>query len=220
MNTPRESELALLEKSQLFLRRLRQQRTAPPALVDAWDRFYARYDGVIRRFVERRGVLGVDADDCVQDVWCYVIRKLTDFRPPRNRLGIHAWLFRISVSVAANWYRARKGTASPRQSVLEQKEPVDNRQTEAETLSEQQRQTDLVETFVGAMRRQVSEVNLRVVEMRFLEERSVGDVALALGLTRQQVWYRQHRVLTKIRGWAKTRLNNGHGNGYGNGHGD
>lgn len=208
-----ESELALLEKAQAFLRCLSKGRPASPALIAAWDRFYERYRRVIRRFVERRGVYGVDADDCVQDVWFYVVRKLKDYRPPRNRLGIHAWLYRISTSVAANWYRARKRTDTPTPGALEQKEHVGGPQSEAEFANDKQRQTDLVQKCIGAMREKVSDMNRRVVEMRFLEERSVADVAVALGLTRKQVWYRQHRVLAKIRSWAKTGLNNGHVNG-------
>jgi len=200
-----ETELSLLEKAQAFLRCLRERRPAPSTLIDAWERFYERYSGVIRRFVERRGVFGVDADDCVQDVWIYVVRKLKDFQPPRNRLGIHAWLYRISVNVATSWYRARKRTTTPLRDAVEQQEAADEK-TEGEALAEQQQRSLLVRECIGALRENDTEVNCRVVEMRFLEQRSVSDVAVALGLTCKQVWYRQHRVLARIRNWASSGL--------------
>jgi hypothetical protein len=35
--------------------------------------------------------------------------------------------------------------------------------------------------------------------MRILEKRSVEETAAALGLTAEQVWYRQHRQVRKLR---------------------
>ena len=65
----------------------------------------------------------------------------------------------------------------------------DERQWELETLR----------TVLTELQGEVSEVNYRVLHMRLLEGRAVQDVATTLGLTREQVWYRQHRTLKKLR---------------------
>ena len=55
------------------------------------------------------------------------------------------------------------------------------------------------ETFMEEQRAQLSETNWRLLQMRCLEGRSVPEVASELGLTSEQVWYRQHRLMKKLK---------------------
>jgi DNA-directed RNA polymerase specialized sigma24 family protein len=48
------------------------------------------------------------------------------------------------------------------------------------------------------LRQEVTETNWRLLRMRCLEGREVADVAAELGLSSEQVWYRQRRLMKKL----------------------
>ncbi|HUG93557.1 MAG TPA: hypothetical protein VML55_22140 [Planctomycetaceae bacterium] len=53
-----------------------------------------------------------------------------------------------------------------------------------------------------ATRRGVSETNVRLLELRLVEGRDVAETAAELGISAEQVWYRQHRMVKKPGGTA------------------
>ena len=56
-----------------------------------------------------------------------------------------------------------------------------------------------VREAVEALRGRATPVSHAVLQMRVLEGRGVDEVATALGLTPEQVWYRQHRLMGRLR---------------------
>jgi len=58
---------------------------------------------------------------------------------------------------------------------------------------------ELVANALDQLEGQTSELNYRVFHMRVMEELSVQEVADRLDLSRQQVWYRQHRAMKAFR---------------------
>lgn len=54
---------------------------------DAWEEFCARYESLIRDFARRRGVVGADADDVVQDVLIALTKSMPGFQydPARGK---------------------------------------------------------------------------------------------------------------------------------------
>ena len=63
---------------------------------------------------------------------------------------------------------------------------------------EQQWERELLETLLEELRQEITETNWRLLQMRCLEGRDVPDVAAELGLSSEQVWYRQRRLMKKL----------------------
>jgi hypothetical protein len=61
----------------------------------------------------------------------------------------------------------------------------------------------LVETVFGQVKNEVSDLSYRIFCRRLFEGQSVEQVAAALRLRPQAVWYRYYRVLRKLRQRAR-----------------
>ena len=77
-----ETHDSLLNHAKEYLRYVLNDTAPDSVLAVAWDEFYKMYDDVIRRFAISRGVPYSQLDDCAQEVWSDVMRRLTLFDRP------------------------------------------------------------------------------------------------------------------------------------------
>jgi len=57
---------------------------------------------------------------------------------------------------------------------------------------------EFVAKALARLKRETSQLNYGIFHMRMIEELSVQEVADRLDLSRQQVWYRQHRAMSAL----------------------
>ena len=195
-----DTYLPLLKNTQAYLRSLLERQAPDTVLTEAWEHFYRIYNGVIRRFVIAHGIRDADVDDCVQDVWSEVAARLVEFRRPRNRPGLRAWLYTLVRSTTTNVLRgkARHPAGSLDEAIRAGDEPSSNESDPAD-VCQWQWENALLSTVLAELRSEVSQRNSRLLHMRLIETRSVAEVAAALSLTREQVRSRQYRMLRKLR---------------------
>lgn len=194
-----ETHLTLLSSAQEYLQAMMSHSAPDSELASAWSDFYRTYSTLIRKFVISCGVRDTDVDDCLQEVWAEVSQRLTAFRRAENRPGLRAWLYTIVRSKATNMFRRTKrqpagvgGDDNP------YAEPADSRPGPADRY-EWNWQAALVQTLLEELKAEVSELNYAVVHRRLVEGQEIGEVAAALSITPEQVRYRQHRMLKKLR---------------------
>ena len=201
LNSDQESKL--LERTKEYLRSRLEQRAPDTILSGAWEEFYRVYSDLIQRFVIASGVRGANVDDCVQDVWTEVATRLVDFEYSPERPGLRAWLYAVVRGKATNLFRrtTRRAAQSLSDATHAGSEPVSTDADPADRY-ELRWEVALLETFLIDLRNEVSELNFRVLTLRMIEERSVADVAATLELTAEQVRYRHHRMLKKLRARA------------------
>jgi RNA polymerase sigma factor (sigma-70 family) len=195
-----QTNVELLGLTQEYLR-CELQRVAPDSLlVTAWDEFYWIYSGLLRRFAVAQGLRGTDVDDCLQEVWMEVARSLNGFERPQDRSGLRAWLYAVVRSKANDLFRrtARRREESLEQARAEGLEPLCPA-IDPISLSHEQWERTLLETTVETLRSELSKTNAGLLQMRILEQRDVAEVAVALRISPEQVWYRQYRLLKKLR---------------------
>jgi len=194
------TNLMLLGWSQEYLRLQLQQQSPDSLLSAAWDEFYRVYDDLIRRFAFSRGLTGSDADDCVQTVWMEVASRFGDFQVSETRAGLRSWLYTLVRSNASNLLRRRRRRPAESLDVAREVglEPV-GREADPPQLLEQDWERALLETLLKELQQEISETNWRLLRMRCLEGWEVAEVAAELGLSSEQVWYRQRRLMKKLK---------------------
>lgn len=194
------TNLMLLGWTQEYLRSLLQQQTPDALLTAAWDEFYRVYDVLMRRFAFSRGLTGSDVDDCLQAVWMEVASRFSDFQLPETQAGLRSWLYTLVRSKAGDLLRRRQ--RRPAESLDAARavghEPAD-REANPPRILEQQWERALLETLLDELRQEISATNWRLLQMRCLEGRDVAEVAAELGLSSEQVWYRQRRLMKKLK---------------------
>jgi RNA polymerase sigma factor (sigma-70 family) len=193
------TNVELLGLTQEFLRS-EVRRQAPDSLLSTvWDEFYRVYNELLRRFAVARGLRGADVDDCLQEVWFEISRSLAEFEHPHNRPGLRAWLYSVVRSKANDHFRRSTRRQADSLDAARQAgvEPVSSASDPASPPQEWEQA--LLETVLQELRGELSEENRRLLEMRLVDQRDVAEVAAELQITSEQVWYRQHRLLKKLK---------------------
>jgi RNA polymerase sigma factor (sigma-70 family) len=155
----------------------------------------------MRRFAHARGLRGADVDDCLQTVWMEVAAGLTRFERSAERSGLRAWLYTLVRSKACDLLsrRAKRSADSLDAARLAGREPLAADGSPVDVL-ESEWERALLETVLNDLRDEISETNWRLLRMRFVEGCAPAEVASALGLSPEEVRYRQSRLLKKLRG--------------------
>jgi RNA polymerase sigma factor (sigma-70 family) len=188
----------LLQKTQAYLECQSKRLPADWPLRKAWEQFYDAYAPLIRRFAAGCGVRNVDLDDCVQQVLIEVVRRLGNFRHDPERARFRSWLYALVHRRAADLLRYRLRHPTEPLSEVAAAE-LRARDGDPAAAYERQRQRATVRRVLADLNRRISILDYCVFHMRWMEGRSVPEVAIALGLTPAQVSRRSYRVKQKFR---------------------
>jgi RNA polymerase sigma factor (sigma-70 family) len=179
-----------------LLLRLRRQ----PADEDAWARFVAGYEPLIRSWCRDRGLDDADVDDVGQDVLTKLVTALRTFSyDPSKRF--RGWL-RIVVSHALSDYQTQRRREPARGSgdsrVLEQ---LANQEACDDFVARLDRAFDLerLDRAMAMIQARVAPHNWQAFAMTTLEGRSVAETAAALGLEPGMVYVARLRIQKKLK---------------------
>jgi RNA polymerase sigma-70 factor (ECF subfamily) len=162
-------------------------------LAEAWGQFYRTYDPLLRRFAHACRVPPADLNDCLQEVWADLVRKLPAFRYDPGRGRFESWLWAFVHGEAADLLRRRARRLTE---CLDSQEgaSLGGRDADPATDYERQCQQEAVRHVLDRLRNQVPACSYQAFSMRWVEGRTVAEIAAALHLTSEQVWWRLHRV--------------------------
>jgi RNA polymerase sigma factor (sigma-70 family) len=165
----------------------------------AWEGFYDQCDSTIRRFAASRGVRGGDLDDCAQEVWADLIKRLPTFELDSSKGRFESWLYRVVANKTADLRRnsarrAERGAGSELTQVMRDPGPGPSDRIEREEACCAVRQA------LAEVKKDVSQESYQVLCLRQLEGWDVDRVAGELGLSASQIWAREHRMKRKLGG--------------------
>lgn len=174
-----------------------------PRLVEAWERFYRSYDPLIRRCVAGYPMTEEDRFDCVQEAWTEVIARLGRFRYDPRRGRLRTWLHALARNKAVDVIRRRHRHPVERLSG-EAEGSLPGRDPDPAEDYVRRCERDMVRGAICQLSKKIHQCSYRVVYLRWIEGRTVPEIAVALGLTPQQVHFRHHRAMRKFRRLMET----------------
>ena len=200
MSDESDDSVGRLNSTKEYIRSLVEQQQPDSVLSRAWDQFYVLYDRVIHRFATACGMSREDVEDCSQTVWLHVLTRLRDFKPHGERSGLRAWLHTLVRCKAADLVRAkvRRATESLDQALEAGDEPA-SLDSDPARIVEAKWQLAVLDSVMEGLQEEETRPNRLIVQRRLIERRPVAEVAAELGLTAEEVSYRQHSLVEKIR---------------------
>lgn len=189
------AEAQMIQGAKVYLRANGRRRQFEGSAVQlAWQEFHGTFDPVIRRIVRAYRVRADNVEDCVQEVWAHLIQELSRFEYDPDRGRLHAWVRHLARNRLCALLRRQNGRPEvgldDSQIIADVGDPAEDCQHQAELHNLRQ--------LVSQLKDRVSPISYQVFYMRMMEGRSVLQVAWRLGLSQQQVWFRQHRVKKEL----------------------
>jgi RNA polymerase sigma-70 factor (ECF subfamily) len=137
-------------------------------------------------------------EDVVQNVWLAVVRSWPQFQGEGAEARLRRWLPRVVRSKVADLFcrESRQPRQSPSAGELEVAAAEEN--DPAVWLAKEE-EREAVRAALARLRAEVAPCNWRLLSGRYVEGRSVKDLAVAEGLTQHEVSCRLHRMLEKLR---------------------
>jgi len=163
----------------------------------AWRRFFAAYNPLIRRLVRASHIARADVDDCVQDVWLELVRKLSSFDYDPSRAPFAAWLTTLVSRKIAHILRHR---AAPLVFNLDgHADLVPSSLPERDGVCETREARELLDKLLTELQHEVSRSTQELLRLRWLEGRTVAEAGTLLGMKPRQVWNREYRARHRLR---------------------
>jgi len=187
------AEAELLLHAQRYLDQRERGEHQRSDLEAAWVQFHDFYSRKIRKFAFACGLTEEDVAECVQEVWAELLVRLPGFQFDPSRGSFDTWLFQIVRSKTIDKQRTQRRRFL-QESDLSLQCVMDSHPSPERILEDE-------ETFAIAwdeLRNRLSDFNFQVLRLRLIERQPVAEVASALGLSHEQVWYRVHRARREL----------------------
>jgi RNA polymerase sigma factor (sigma-70 family) len=162
---------------------VRRARDGDPEAVAA---LYERYRPEIEAFLRLRTAASADAEDLAQQTFVRVLGALDRVDPSRP---FNAWLFHIAKNLLRDYYRTRHPASS-----LDGLDHVT-----AGASAEDEAVSRLLDGDLEAAIASLPARQRWIVRMRFIDDRTPGEIAEALGTTEQAVRQAQARAIRTLR---------------------
>lgn len=194
----RDVDPQLLHDAQAYLE-CRSRRVAPgPALEAAWDSFCEQQLPFLRDVARAARGAALEPDEANQEAWVALLGGLGGHRQDWGRGQFRCWLFVVARNhLSGLGRRAARRRTSPL--VAAAAASIPGTEDDPAVALDRELDRELVRGILAELRTQVSEVNYRVIHLRWVEGRTIAEVAAALLITPEQVRFRHHRLMKKLR---------------------
>ena len=167
----------------------------------AWAKLVSIYAPLVYWWGRQRGLEPEDAKDVGQEVFTTLAGCLVRFKRDKPGDSLRAYLRTIFGSKVADYWRKNKnqdkGKGGSEMRELIELVPAPEIESAQEATTEET--TILYDQILAFLKQEFPDKHLRAFVMVVSEGRSSADVAVELGLTRNQVYLAKSRILRAIR---------------------
>jgi RNA polymerase sigma-70 factor (ECF subfamily) len=172
------------EPTELLVRFSRGQR-------DAWAEVYSRYAASVRKWVRRFFRSAFEEEEAAQEVWLTVHRMQAQFDVNRGPLG--GWLRALTANRCRELIRAR----GRRPDASVPLDDLDDALWLDAPLPDEVAMQAALRAAVDTFKTRLDAQETRVLQLAFVEGRSLEELASALGLTVRQSKYLKKKLVAK-----------------------
>ena len=155
---------------------------------------YDKYYVSLFRFVFQRTDTKEEAADITAQVFLNAMKNLKQYTP--KGLPFSSWLFRIAYNEINQWFRKQKAVRNYYFNSQAQNDLFDESTAFNSEHSEQNKK------ILSSLLENLSTDELSIIEMKYVEKRSIAEIAEILDLTESNTKVRLHRVMNKIKSYA------------------
>jgi len=170
---------------------------------EAWRRFGHLYGPLVYRWCRHWGLLGADAADIVQEVFCAVLAGLAGFRSEQGGGGFRGWLWGITRHKVADHFRrlqggqvAQGGTHAQQLMAQIPDRPVPGASTTSQATGGEGVERRAIELIRASVEDRTWKAFWRVV----VDQQPIAEVAAELDMTVKAVYETKYRLLRRLRG--------------------
>ena len=178
-----------METSSALLSRLHNLQDS-----ESWNEFVSIYEPLIIRYALSLKLSEFEAFDVAQDVFSRILRVFTTFQLDRTRGKFRSWLWRVTMSAAADRLR-REGRRNAAEQLWREQFCVPSDRTQWERDVRRKILDDALMKVRGTSARQT----WSCFERHVLECIPAADVASELGVSCNTVYVNASRVLSRVR---------------------
>ena len=154
---------------------------------EAFAQLYEEHFDKIYRYVTLRIGNETEAEDMTQQVFLNALQSISSFK--WKGIPFSAWLFRIAHNQVVDYLRSKKRTAVPLN------ESLASNDNNPQLVVEQK--LDIEQLLLAT--KQLTEAQREVISLRFAGERSIAQVAKAMGKSQGAVKALQHSAIVALR---------------------
>lgn len=163
----------------------------------AFGALYDRYAERIYRFIFLKTGQKGDSEDLLHEVFLAGWRTIGSYEL-RSNVPLTSWLYRIAGNRVIDWYRTRKGNFSLDEMTEAGTLPIELASTGHTGLLEALDRGLAMDAVMKGIR-SLNDTEQTVLLMRYVEDLSPEETALAVGKTAGAVRLIQHRALLKLK---------------------
>jgi RNA polymerase sigma factor (sigma-70 family) len=164
---------------------------------DAWDRFFAAADPLIRRIARRRSNNRADFEDRVQEAWAAVLSRFPRISGRAHHDNLAGLLAVIARRAIADHDRSPAHRPLPGLDAADAAE-LFGRESSPPRVAEREETRRDVRAKLEELRRRGLEAGSRVIHLRWIEGKGIEEIAAILGCPAKMVRDRQRRGLLKL----------------------
>lgn len=168
----------------------------------AWEEFWSRYRGLVRRIAARHGLGKHDLDDVSQEVFLRVSKAVERLERRRHRGAFRGWLARLAEWITRDHLRRERRQfarieAMPR--VPDEASPEFTNVGTASLALEQSELAALAHMALSRLQRKFRPITLQMFGLHVIDGKDAATVARFLGVTTSRVYVAKLRVLPYLR---------------------
>ena len=172
---------------------------------DSLDKLLHELEPLLWRVVKARRSPGEDCDDDLQELRLTVIACLKGFQLDPNRGAFEDWISVVLQNRLVDNKRCRLRHPMSRLGALEA-DKLPGREPDPVEAFERKHRQELVRAALDELHHRVKERDFKAFCLRWIEGRSVKEIAARLGMNEQQVWSSHHRTRLKLLPLLQERL--------------
>ena len=168
-----------------------------PRSTESWDRFFGICDREIQCALRRCHFQGADLDESTQEIWLKLLLSLPRFRFNSDRAQFTTWLQTVIRNHLIDHLRRRVLRKTvPLTDAADAK--LSEKTSEPADILQRRAEKEFVDLVLRELKSEMPEVNHRILQLYWIEQKSISDIAVDTQWSPAQIRQRLCRMKQRL----------------------